>query len=82
MWLSARPLVARGLDFAQEHLAMAPSLERKLAVLADAAKSDAACASSGSVRRKARAGGIASTESPTPATQGLAFSSEQTEARP
>ena len=40
---------------------MAPSLERKLAVLADAAKYDASCASSGSVRRDARAGGIGST---------------------
>jgi putative DNA modification/repair radical SAM protein len=40
---------------------MAPTLERKLAVLADAAKYDASCASSGSVARHSRAGGIGST---------------------
>jgi putative DNA modification/repair radical SAM protein len=40
---------------------MALALEQKLAVLADAAKYDASCASSGSVRRNSRAGGIGST---------------------
>ena len=40
---------------------MALSVEEKLAVLADAAKYDASCASSGSVRRDSRAGGIGST---------------------
>jgi putative DNA modification/repair radical SAM protein len=37
------------------------ALEQKLAVLADAAKYDASCASSGSVRRNSGAGGIGST---------------------
>lgn len=36
-------------------------LERKLAILADAAKYDASCASSGTSRRNSRAGGIGST---------------------
>ena len=40
---------------------MALSLEQKLAVLADAAKYDASCASSGSVSRNSRRGGIGST---------------------
>jgi putative DNA modification/repair radical SAM protein len=40
---------------------MVLALEQKLAVLADAAKYDASCASSGSVRRDSRAGGIGST---------------------
>lgn len=35
-------------------------LERKLAILADAAKYDASCASSGSTRRNSRAGGLGS----------------------
>ena len=40
---------------------MATSIEDKLALLADAAKYDASCASSGSTRRDSRAGGIGST---------------------
>lgn len=42
---------------------MASLLKDKLALLADAAKYDASCASSGSVRRDSRAGGIGSTGS-------------------
>jgi putative DNA modification/repair radical SAM protein len=42
---------------------MATSIEDKLALLADAAKYDASCASSGSTRRDSRAGGIGSTGS-------------------
>ena len=38
------------------------SLEQKLAILADAAKYDASCASSGTARRDSRKGGIGSTE--------------------
>ncbi|HEX4297643.1 MAG TPA: putative DNA modification/repair radical SAM protein [Devosia sp.] len=38
------------------------TLQRKLAILADAAKYDASCASSGTTRRDSRAGGIGSTE--------------------
>jgi putative DNA modification/repair radical SAM protein len=52
------------LDFGQEqnkNIRMALALEQKLPVLADAAKYDASCASSGSVRRDSRAGGIGST---------------------
>jgi predicted DNA-binding helix-hairpin-helix protein len=41
---------------------MTTSIEDKLALLADAAKYDASCASSGSTRRDSRAGGIGSTE--------------------
>ncbi|SMO42192.1 putative DNA modification/repair radical SAM protein [Paracoccus laeviglucosivorans] len=41
---------------------MKKSLQQRLAILADAAKYDASCASSGTVRRDARAGGIGSTE--------------------
>jgi putative DNA modification/repair radical SAM protein len=40
---------------------MATSVEDKLALLADAAKYDASCASSGSTRKDSRAGGIGST---------------------
>ena len=40
---------------------MATSIEDKLALLADAAKYDASCASSGSTRRDSREGGIGST---------------------
>src|ERR1051325_9110926 len=36
-------------------------LERKLAILADAAKYDASCASSGTVARNSRSGGVGST---------------------
>src|SRR3569833_2130660 len=38
------------------------SLTRKLAILADAAKYDASCASSGTTKRDSRSGGIGSTE--------------------
>ncbi|WP_299362278.1 putative DNA modification/repair radical SAM protein [uncultured Paracoccus sp.] len=38
------------------------SLDRKLAILSDAAKYDASCASSGTERRDARTGGLGSTE--------------------
>ena len=38
------------------------TLQRKLAILSDAAKYDASCASSGTEKRDARAGGIGSTE--------------------
>ena len=38
------------------------TLERKLAILSDAAKYDASCASSGTEKRDSRAGGIGSTE--------------------
>lgn len=41
---------------------MKPDLARKLAILSDAAKYDASCASSGTERRDARKGGIGSTE--------------------
>ena len=41
---------------------MTPDLARKLAILSDAAKYDASCASSGTERRDARKGGIGSTE--------------------
>lgn len=41
---------------------MKKSLQERLAILADAAKYDASCASSGTVRRDARSGGIGSTE--------------------
>ncbi|MRX51984.1 putative DNA modification/repair radical SAM protein [Paracoccus sp. S-4012] len=41
---------------------MNPDLARKLAILSDAAKYDASCASSGTERRDARKGGIGSTE--------------------
>ncbi len=37
-------------------------LQSRLAILADAAKYDASCASSGSVKRDSRSGGIGSTE--------------------
>jgi putative DNA modification/repair radical SAM protein len=60
MGLAAR----RKLDFAREqnqNAKMAPSVEDKLALLADAAKYDASCASSGSTRKDSRAGGIGST---------------------
>ncbi|MFI0395843.1 putative DNA modification/repair radical SAM protein [Paracoccus jiaweipingae] len=39
---------------------MAKTLQQKLAILADAAKYDASCASSGTTRRDARAGGLGS----------------------
>ena len=38
------------------------TLQRKLAILSDAAKYDASCASSGTEKRDSRAGGIGSTE--------------------
>lgn len=41
---------------------MTPELTRKLAILSDAAKYDASCASSGTERRDARKGGLGSTE--------------------
>ena len=41
---------------------MKRDLQQRLAILADAAKYDASCASSGSERRDARQGGIGSTE--------------------
>ena len=41
---------------------MKPDLARKLAILSDAAKYDASCASSGTSRRDSRKGGIGSTE--------------------
>ncbi|AXC48768.1 putative DNA modification/repair radical SAM protein [Paracoccus suum] len=41
---------------------MKPDLARKLAILSDAAKYDASCASSGTTRRDSRAGGLGSTE--------------------
>lgn len=41
---------------------MKPDLARKLAILSDAAKYDASCASSGTTRRNAAKGGIGSTE--------------------
>lgn len=41
---------------------MKPDLARKLAILSDAAKYDASCASSGTERRDARKGGLGSTE--------------------
>ena len=41
---------------------MKPDLARKLAILSDAAKYDASCASSGTTRRDSRKGGIGSTE--------------------
>ena len=41
---------------------MTPELSRKLAILSDAAKYDASCASSGTERRDARKGGLGSTE--------------------
>lgn len=41
---------------------MKPDLARKLAILSDAAKYDASCASSGTVRRNSAKGGLGSTE--------------------
>ena len=41
---------------------MKPDLARKLAILSDAAKYDASCASSGTTNRNAAKGGIGSTE--------------------
>ena len=38
------------------------TLQQKLAILSDAAKYDASCASSGTTRRDARGGGLGSTE--------------------
>ena len=46
---------------ASVHLNMGMDLGAKLAVLADAAKYDASCASSGTTRRNSRSGGIGST---------------------
>ena len=43
------------------HLNMSMDLSAKLAILADAAKYDASCASSGTTRRNSRGGGIGST---------------------